>query len=59
VYQAICVLVLSNSPLSTILIFYFGTVPMVWYFSRAPFLKFTKPGANPRCIGDRLVWVVR
>jgi hypothetical protein len=20
-----------------------------------PFLQFTKPGANPRCIGDRLV----
>jgi hypothetical protein len=27
--------------------------------SSALFLKFTKPGANPRCIGDRLVWVVR
>ena len=24
-----------------------------------PFLWFTKPGANPRRIGDRLVWVVR
>ena len=24
-----------------------------------PFLSFTKPGANPRRIGDRLVWVVR
>ena len=22
-----------------------------------PFVKFTKPGANPRRIGDRLVWV--
>jgi hypothetical protein len=27
--------------------------------SSAPFLLFTKPGANPRRIGDRLVWVVR
>jgi len=27
--------------------------------SSAPFLQFTKPGANPRRIGDRLVWVVR
>jgi hypothetical protein len=25
--------------------------------SSAPFLSFTKPGANPRRIGDRLVWV--
>jgi hypothetical protein len=27
--------------------------------SSAPFLQFTKPGTNPRSIGDRLVWVVR
>ena len=27
--------------------------------SSAPFFKFTKPGANPRRIGDMLVWVVR
>ena len=27
--------------------------------SSAPFLEFTKPGANPHRIGDRLVWVVR
>ena len=27
--------------------------------SSAPFLKYTKPGANPRRIGDILVWVVR
>jgi hypothetical protein len=27
--------------------------------SSAPFLWFTKLGANPRHIGDRLVWVVR
>jgi len=27
--------------------------------SSAPFLLFTKPGANPRHIGNRLVWVVR
>ena len=27
--------------------------------SSAPFLWFTKPGVNPRRIGDRLAWVVR
>jgi hypothetical protein len=27
--------------------------------SSAPFLQFTKPGANPRRIGDRLVWTLR
>jgi len=27
--------------------------------SSAPFLSFTNPDANPRRIGDRLVWVVR
>jgi len=27
--------------------------------SSAPFLWFTKPVANPRRIGDRLVWAVR
>jgi len=27
--------------------------------SSAPFFKFTKPGANPRRIGDRVVRVVR
>jgi hypothetical protein len=32
VYQVIYVLVVSNLPLSTILIFDFGTVPKVWYF---------------------------
>jgi len=27
--------------------------------SSAPYLLFTNPGAKPRRIGDRLVWVVR
>ena len=38
VYQVIYVLGISNLPLSTILIFDFGTVPKVWYFP--PFILF-------------------